>query len=229
MFNPCSSYCIKMRMFLILAFLVSCSTTSGLPNKDHLSNIKSISLMTPQVEVLQQEIAPGPTPYESPMAEWGERAKKNIVRGLIKQFGKRFVIKPLDPNQPADALLSVSAYDEVKTAGRRAMDTIALPYGSFLLPFLNAAVVPIMLVAKPQTAIADIKDFNRNMLKAMWPAGLTKVKIELTDPRTGDILWSFNRESRGGYDLRDFPSVDGLAAEAFDDLSRIISMANTSD
>jgi len=41
--------------------------------------------------------------------------------------------------------------------------------------------------------------------------------LELIRPEPGELLWSFVKESRAGYDLRDPASVESLISEAFQD------------
>jgi hypothetical protein len=192
---------------------------------DSLSNIQSIALITPHVQVLRQGLTAGPGLYERVIPEWSETAQSNITQAIAKEFGKLFAVTKLDSGQPVDAHLFVTASDEIKTSGRRGMDTLGLAYGAFLMPMIYVTVVPMVLVMNPK---ADIGEFNRGMLKAMWPAGLTTLKVEITNPQSGDILWSFTKESRSGYDLRDPASVESLIAEAVQDLIKAISQGERS-
>ena len=185
------------------------------------SKVQSIALISPHVQILRQGLTAGGL-YEQVIPEWSEGARGNITQAVAKQFGKLFEVKILDLGQPVDAHLFVTASDEIKTSGRRGMDTLGLAYDAFLMPMLYVTVIPMVLAMNPK---ADVGEFNRNMLKAMWPAGLTTIKLELTRPGSGELLWSFVKESRSGYDLRDPASVESLVAEAVEDLSKIKSRA----
>jgi hypothetical protein len=198
---------------------ISAPTTLTLEQLDSLVKIQSIALMTPNVNVVRQGMTPRSL-YERPVSEWTDTARQNIVRAVEKKFAKLFFLEKLEARESVDALLAITASDEIKTSGRRAMDTIGFAYGTFLMPMLYVTVVPMVLVMNPK---ANVGEFNRNMLKAMWPAGLTTLKMELTNPHSGDILWTFTKESRSGYDLRDPGSVESLIAEAVEDLTRTIS------
>jgi hypothetical protein len=226
-----SCHFIAAVMAVLYGLVAGCSTVSR-PNRlspeqaNSLANIKSIALMTPDVNIVRQDVAPGPSAHEGPVPAWAEKARRNIARTVVKQFGNLFGVKESDSMETADALLSVSASDEIKTASRRGMDTLGLAYGTMLLPLLYVTVVPMVLILNPK---AEVSDFNRGMLKAMWPAGLTTIKVELRNPSSGEILWSFIKESRNGYDLRDYASVESLIAEAVEDLTTKMSRAQRSD
>ena len=198
---------------------LSASRTFTSEQLQSLSEVRSITLRASNVHVVRQGITPQGL-YERAISEWSEEARQNIAQAAAQQFGRLFTVRETDPNQPTDADLVVIAADEIKTSGRRGMDVLGFAYGTFLMPMLYVTVVPMILAMNPK---AEVGEFNRHMLKAMWPAGLTTIKIELTDRRSGNALWSFNKESRSGYDLRDRASVEGLIAEAVEDLAKILS------
>ena len=58
---------------------------------------------------------------------------------------------------------------------------------------------------------------------------LSTIKVEIKDPASGATLWAFVKESRSGYDLRDYASVESLIAEAVEHLRTIMSRARPSD
>ena len=218
-------------MVLLYGSMLACSGISRPAaltpqQRESLSRIRSIALDTPHVQILRQGIAAGPSLYERVVPEWSDAARRNINQAIAKEFGRLFAVTEVNSGVPADAHLSVTASDEIKTSGRRGMDTLGLAYGAFLMPMLYVTIVPMVLVMNPK---ADVTEFNRNMLKAMWPAGLTTIKMEITDPGSGEILWAFAKDSRSGYDLRDPGSVESLVAEAVEDLAKTLSQDKRSD
>lgn len=218
---------ITTSLVIVYSSTIGCAGVSSLrltsEQLDSLTKIESIALVTPDVTVVRQGITMGPTAYERPVLEWTQSARHNIVEAAAKEFGKLFVIRPNDSKQLVDAHLVITASDEIKTSGRRGMDTLGFAYGTFLMPLLYVTIVPAVLIANPE---ADVGKLNRNLLKGMWPAGLTRFKVDLTDRQSRNTLWSFTKESRSGYDLRDPGSVESLMAEAAQDLARARSQKN---
>jgi hypothetical protein len=194
--------------------------------RDALSRVQFVALMTPDVQVLRQKAGTGLRVYGSVIPEWSEAARQNLSRAAGSEFSKLFSIVASDSKERVDANLFLTATDEIKTSERRVMDTLGLAYGSMVVPMLYATVVPMVLAMNPK---AEVGQLNRSLLKFMWPAGLMTLKMELRDARSGDTLWSFTKESRSDHDLRDSKSVKSLVAEAMQNLISSISQKNDSD
>jgi hypothetical protein len=190
---------------------------------ERLRQIKIIALDTPSVTVLRRQLGddgagatvvgpspmlpilpapPPPTQVAATQAE-ADVVGRNVVEAVHAALRRHPEFAVTDDLTQADAVLRVKVRDHHTTPGRMVMGALGTVVMGWPLALVGMVVPP----------------FRAGYEELVSPIGMTKLDLLLEDRASGNLLWRYQRESLGGFDLRNADSARDLFNDAVRELA----------